>query len=184
MKNVKKILFIVLGFIFIFSTGCDNVANTPIKKVEELMGKYQSADSDVLDDLNDVIASEVGLTTEQQDRYRELLEKQYKSLTYEIKEERIDGDNATVETEIEVMDLAKAKQEAEEYLANNAAEFNDEEGNYSVQKYTDYMLDKLEDTKDKVKYTLELTLTKENDEWKLDNLTETERQKIHGIYEQ
>ena len=35
-----------------------------------------------------------------------------------------------------------------------------------------------------IKNTLELNLTKEDDEWKLDNLTETERQKIHGIYEQ
>ena len=179
---MKKILFIVLGFIMIFTTGCDNIANTPTKKVEELMGKYQSADSDVLDDLNDVIASEVSLTQDQQDRYRELLKKQYKSLTYEIKDERIDGDNATVETEIEVIDFAKTKQEAQEYLTNNASEFTDENGNHSVQKYTDYMLDKLENTKDKVKYTLQLTLTKEDDEWKLDNLTETERQKIHGIY--
>jgi len=184
MKNIKKILFIVLGFIFIFTTGCDNVANTPTKKVEELMAKYQTADSDVLDDLDDVITSEVGLTTEQQDRYRALLKKQYQSLTYEIKEERIEGDNATVEVEIEITDFAKANSEAEEYLANNSGEFNDDEGNYSINKYIDYRLDKLEDTKDKVKYTLELTLTKEDEEWEVDNLTETERQKIHGIYEQ
>ena len=184
MKNLKNILFIFLGFILIFTIGCENVSNTPTKKVEELMSKYQSADSDVLDDLNDVIDGEMGLTTEQQNRYRELLKKQYKSLTYEIKEERVDGNNATVETEIEVIDLSKAKKEATEYLSNNKSEFNDENGNHSITKYTDYMLDKLEDTKDKIKYTLELTLTKEDDEWKLDNLTETERQKIHGIYEQ
>ena len=40
----------------------------------------------------------------------------------------------------------------------------------------------MEEVKDRVKYTLELTLTKIDDEWELDNLTETERQKIHGIY--
>ena len=40
----------------------------------------------------------------------------------------------------------------------------------------------MEKTNTKVKYTLELTLTKTDDEWEVDNLTETERQKIHGIY--
>lgn len=184
MKNIKRILFVFLGFLVIFTTACDNVSNTPTRKVEELMGKYQSVDEDVLDDLNDVINSESNLTDKQQDRYRELLKKQYQNLTYEIKEEKIDGDNATVETEIEVIDLAKVNKDAENYLKEHKDEFNDDKGNFSQEKYTDYKLDKMEDAKDKIKYTLELTLTKEDNEWKLDNLTETERQKIHGIYNQ
>ncbi len=179
---MKKILYIFLGFLLIFTTACDNVGNTPTKKVEELMGKYQSIDEDVLEDLNNVLASEKNLTTEQQDRYRKLLEKQYKNLTYEIKEEKVDGNNATVEVEIQVIDLAKSIAESEDYLTNNRDEFNDDTGTYSQEKYTNYKLDKMEDSKDKVTYTLQLTLTKEDDEWELDNLTETERQKIHGIY--
>jgi len=178
---MKKILFIFLGFLLIFITACDNVGNTPTKKVEELMGKYQSVDEDVLDDLNNVIDNEEDLNDEQKNRYRELIKKQYKNLTYEIKDERVDGDNATVEVEIEVIDLSKASTEAEEYLNTNKEEFNDN-GVYSVEKYTNYKLDKLENTKDKVTYTLQLTLTKEDEEWELDNLTETERQKIHGTY--
>ena len=179
---MKKILFIFLSFLLIFTSACDNVGNTPTKKVEELMGKYQSVDEDVLDDLNNVITSETNLTTEQQERYRKLIEKQYRNLTYEIKDERVDGDNATVEVEIQVIDLAKTNAEAEEYLTNNRDEFNDDTGTYSQEKYTNYKLDKMEDSKDKITYTLQLTLTKEDNEWELDNLTETERQKIHGIY--
>ena len=181
---MKKILFVFLGFLLIFTTACDNVGNTPTKKVEELMGKYQSVDEDVLDDLNNVINSEKNLTTDQQDRYRKLIEKQYKNLTYEIKEEKVDGNNATVEVEIEVIDLAKINAEAEDYLAKNTSEFNDDKGTYSNEKYINYKLDKLEDAKEKVTYTLQLTLTKDDDEWEVDNLTETERQKIHGIYNQ
>ena len=41
----------------------------------------------------------------------------------------------------------------------------------------------MEKVKEKVKYTLQLTLTKVDDEWKMDDLTETEKQKIHGIYD-
>lgn len=181
---MKKRLFIFLGFLVIFTTACGNVGNTPTKKVEELMGKYQSVDEDVLDDLNSVINNEQNLTTTQQDRYRKLIEKQYKNLTYEIKDEKVDGDNATVEVEIQVIDFAKANSEAENYLENNASEFNDDKGEYSNEKYINYKLDKLENAKDKVTYTLQLTLTKDDDEWEVDNLTETERQKIHGIYNQ
>lgn len=184
MKNIKKLLFVCLGICAIFITACDNVGNTPTRKVEELMGKYQSVDEDVLEDLNNVINSEDNLTTDQQERYTGLLKKQYQNLTYEIKDEKIDGNNATVEVEIEVIDLAKINNEAEDYLEENRTEFDDENGAFSKEKYINYKLDKMEDAKDRVKYTLELTLTKEDDEWELDNLTETERQKIHGIYNQ
>lgn len=180
---MKKILFSLLTFMLIFTCGCDKVGNTPTRKVEELMGKYQAVDSDVTNDLNDVVNMEANLTDKQKDRYKELLKKQYSNLTYEIKEEKIDGDDATVEVEIEVFDLSKASREAENALTDKKDDFLDDKGSYSQEKYTDYRLDKMENTKDKVKYTLDLTLRKDDGEWKLDNLTETERQKIHGIYE-
>jgi hypothetical protein len=37
--------------------------------------------------------------------------------------------------------------------------------------------------KERVKYTLSFTLVKIDDEWKLDDLTETQREKIHGTYD-
>ena len=46
----------------------------------------------------------------------------------------------------------------------------------------DYKLEKLKDAKDKIKYTLNLTLTKSNKRWILNDITETDRQKIHGLY--
>ena len=183
MKKFNKILLTsLLSLVTIFTFGCDKIGNTPTKKVEELMGKYQSIDEDVTNNMEDVIDLENNLTDTQKDRYRELLKKQYSNLTYEIKDEKIDGDNATVEVEIEVYDLSKATSEAEDKLANNPEEFNDEKGSYNDELYTDYKLDRMEKAKDRTKYTLDLTLTKEDGEWEVDNLTEIERDKIHGIY--
>lgn len=179
---MKKIIFSILTIMLLFTTGCDQVGNSPTKKVEELMGKYQMLDDDVLDDLNKVVDSEEDLSDKQKERYRNLLKEQYQDLTYTIKNEKIDGENATVETEIEVRDLTRAIKESEDYLNSHEDEFLGDDGKYSKEKYTDYKLDKMEEAKDRVKYTLELTLTKVDDEWELDNLTETERQKIHGIY--
>ena len=38
-------------------------------------------------------------------------------------------------------------------------------------------------SKDKITYTITFTLTKEDDEWTLDDITDIDRQKIHGIYD-
>ena len=43
-------------------------------------------------------------------------------------------------------------------------------------------LDALEKVSDRVKYTINFTLSKIDEEWLVDDLTETERMKIHGLY--
>ena len=183
MKYKKRIMF--LSFLLLFSfvlIACDNVSNTPTKKVEEFLTKYQTYDSDVEEDLKNTIDNE-DLTDEEKERYTKLISDQYKSLTYEIKNETIDGDNATVEVEIEVKDFASAIGNAEDYLSEHEDEFLNENDEYDNTAYTKYKLDEMEKVTDKVKYTLQLTLTKVDDEWKMDDLTETEKQKIHGIYD-
>lgn len=179
---MKKFLISFLGILLVLTTGCDQIDNNPTKQVEDLMSKYQTLDDDVMDDLNTVVDTEKDLSDEQKNRYKKLLENQYKNLSYTIKDETIDGDNAIVEVEIQVTDLSKAMAESEIYLDEHEEEFLDDNNQFSQSKYTDYKLEKLESANTKVKYTLELTLTKINDEWEVDNLTETERQKIHGIY--
>ena len=46
----------------------------------------------------------------------------------------------------------------------------------------DYKLKQLSLVKDKVKYTINFTLTKTDDKWTLDDITEIDRQKLHGLY--
>lgn len=179
---MKKILISFLGILMIVTTGCDQIDNNPTKQVEDLMSKYQTMDDDVIDDLNTVVDAEDNLSSEQRNRYKKLLEKQYKDLSYTIKDETIDGDNAIVEIEIQVTDLSKVLNESEIYLKDHEQEFLGDDNKFSQSKYTDYKLEQLEKANTKVKYTLELTLTKIDGEWEVDNLTETERQKIHGIY--
>ncbi len=178
MKKVLMSLFIVLFLL----TGCDKLMNTPTKKVELLLGKYQKLDSDVLKQLDDSILSDTILTKEEKERYQELLKKQYKNLTYTVKNEAIDGKTAMVEVEIEVYDYNKAITSSEEYLLNNQSDFQDETGNINSVKYNDYKLNEIEKMKDRVTYTINFTLSKIDEEWMVDDMTDTERQKIHGLY--
>lgn len=178
--------FLCLLGVLIVMTGCsltENMDNTPTKKVEAMLAKYQSLDADVLADLDEVVNTEDLFDNDQKDQYREIMKKHYQDLTYTIKDETIDGDNAVVTVEIEVNDYSKVMANADQYLEDNREQFYNEENEYDEGLFTKYRLDQLKDADEKVKYTLELSLTKKNGEWVLDELSESDRSKINGMYE-
>lgn len=161
-------------FVFLFLlVGC-SLSNTPTSKVEELLSKYQMLDSDIKEGINTVIEEE-SLTGEQKERYRKIIEKQYKNLTYEIKDEKIDGNIAVITTEIEVMDYKKIVNETNNsYLGRN---------DYTVEEYNNTKLNNLEAAKDKVTYTIDFEVIKDgNGNWKLSSLNNEIIKKIQGMY--
>lgn len=177
MKKIITLLSIIL------LTGCTtlDISNTPTKKVEEFLNKYQILDEEILNELDNVIEEKTKLNSENKEEYRELIKKQYKDMQYTIKEETIDGDEAKVTAQIIVKDFTKIINDAENYKRENMKEFY-ENNTYNDNLYKKYLLDKLKDAKDRVTYTLEFTLKKENTKWRLDPITEEIEDKILGIY--
>ena len=165
MKRISKVLLMVMALFLI--VGCGNMMNTPTKKVEEFLSKYQTQDKDVLDQLDDVIKEAGTMNDDQKETYRDLMKKQYQNLSYKIKDETEDGDNATVQVEIEVYDYGKAISEKKEV---------------DTKKFLDYKIGKMKDVKDKVTYTINFTLSKVDGNWRLDNISDVDRQKLHGLY--
>ena len=164
----KKIL--CLGIFLFLLVGC-SMANTPTSMVDNLFVKYQKLDGDIEAGIDSVL-EEQNLTVEHQNRYRKLLESQYKNLTYEVKDEVIDGDTATVVTEIEVIDYKRA-----------ISDLTFDSTIYTKESFDEEKLNRLENTHDKVKYTLDLTFTKDSDgKWKLNALTNEQIKKIQGMY--
>ena len=51
---MKKLILVVFSLLLI-TCGCDSMMNTPTKRVEEFLNKYQRLDSDVLTQLDEVI---------------------------------------------------------------------------------------------------------------------------------
>ena len=90
-------------------------------------------------------------------------------MSYEIKEESIDGDGATVTVEIEVMDYQKV---IDKYDNND----------YTLDEYHKSVLEDLEKSKDKVVYTLDINVIKDDKgNWSVVALNELERRKLLGM---
>ncbi len=214
---MKKILiYLSCIMIVILLSGC-TMDNTPTKKVENFVDNYTSGSDTVLNQLKEMVDSDSMMDDNQRNTYSDIMKRQYKDMTYEIKDETINGDNATVTAEIEVYDYYKANKDAETYYNNNPDEFksddneglvdkvkdaaldavdgakdavengnnndNNTNGNSSDSKYLEYRLNQLTNTKDRVKYTVDFTLTKVDGKWKLNDIDDATRQKIHGLYE-
>ena len=74
--------------------------------------------------------------------------KQYQNLAYKIKDETTAGDHAEIVTEIEVYDYAKTLEDADDYLKQHSDEFVGENGTTNEEKFMDYKIKKLKDTKE------------------------------------
>ena len=207
---MKKILIaFLLGIIIL--TGCNNTMNTPTSKVEDFLGKYQKLDKKVLTELEETLKKDDSMNEEQRKEYQILLEKQYQNLSYKIKNEEIEGDTATVDVEVEVLDYQTSINKSKEYYAEHKDEFKDgdkkdEEDNSNetvkekveeaaddvkdeakdkidnIASFIDYKIKELKTVNEKIKYDLTFNLTKENGEWVIDDLNDEDRQKLHGRY--
>ena len=79
------------------------------------------------------------------------------------------------------LDYYKTESDATSYIASNPKEFNDN-GVYSVSKGLEYKIKAYNNTKDRVTYTIDFTLTKTDNKWTIDPLTDDELAKLHGTY--
>ena len=177
---MKKTL---IGFFIILLSACSLIqTNSPKEKVKELLDKYKNQDTVIITKLEDTISSEY--KGDYKDRYKKLMINQYKNLEYKIIDEIIDGDTAVVTADVTVYDYGSAIENANEYLRNHEQEFYKDEEKKKIDndKFLDYKFNLLEEVEDRKTYTLEFTLTKEDKEWKLDDLSSKNISKIHGIY--
>ena len=164
---MKKLLLIIIGCM-LFS-GCD-IANTPTSKVEDYLGRYQRLDNSVSVSYTQLAGSN-DVDKDERDRYQKLVEKQFKNLSYEVKEEVIDGNSAYVTVQIKVCNYGDI---IENY---DVIDYTD------IDEYHDKIVKELEKQKEKIVYTItfELELDKK-DEWKVKEPSLEDKDKLLGIY--
>ena len=164
---MKKI-FVTCLFIVLILTGCD-LGNTPTSKVEDLLTKYQMLDKSISTHHSQLTGNET-IDEDLQKDYQKLIKKQYQNLSYEIKDEKIDGNHAIVETEIKVTDY------------QNTFSRGNSDNDTSESDYEQIAKD-LAKVKEKIVYTIEFELNKnEKGEWELEPLDSVIKDKLLGIY--
>lgn len=163
---MNKKYIIILLILTIIVTGCQ-LGNTPISKVEEQLSKYQMLDNSIEIDYH-YLTNSFNIDNEYITSYEDLIKKQYKNLSYEIKEEVIDGEKATVTTRIEVKDYQKTIDKYKDSLSN--------------ENYHEKILTELEKTNDKITYTIDFSLKKDKEgNWKVLSLSKEDKLKLLGI---
>lgn len=166
---MKKIFLIVILSIFLL--GCDNVMNTPSKKVETFLNRYQNLNTDVLEELDNMVSKDTEMNKKEKEEYKKLLEKQYQNLSYKIKNEEVDKQTAIVDVEIEVFDYNKAIINSRKYYLDN-----------NNKSYIKYKLEEMKKVSDKKKYEITFYLTKIKGIWEIENLREEDILKLHGLF--
>lgn len=163
---MKKTYLIIISLIIL--VGC-TLGNIPTSRVEEYLTNYQMLNNNISTSYTN-LTNDTNLSQDIKNRYEKAIKKQYRNLSYEVKEEIIDGDEATVTIQLKVMNYRDA---FDKYNQNE----------YEKNEYHTLILDTLENTKEMVSYTLDITLTKDdNDNWVIDNLNQENKDKLLGIY--
>lgn len=176
----KYLFFIVISVVLL--TGCAFLGNTPKDEVAKFLNNYKNNSESVVNELEDYLKDQ-DLDEDTYQDYKELYLRQYSNLKYEIKDQKIDGDNAIVDVQIKVFDYYKTDKLTGDYFTANQADFVDADGDVDFSKYFAYKINKLLDTTDTVDYTLTLNLKKNDDKWEIEPLTNEELKKLHGTYE-
>lgn len=163
---MKKFSLISI-FLILLLVGC-TLGNTPTSRVEDLLLNYQMLDNSINIDYITLMGDDLSLDLRSD--YEEVIRKQYKNMSYEIKDEEIDGDYSLVTVEIEVMDYKKAIGMYDR-------------GNYDLVRYQELVLEELKNTKEMVTYTIEFELTKDDEGiWTVNDLGSDINNKLLGIY--
>ena len=190
---MKKI-FIILLISMSILTGCGTNMNSPTSAVENYLKKYQDLDGEVTSQLDSVISSDISMTDTQKNDYKELMMNQYKNMSYKIVNENLMDEEAEVEVEIEVLDYASSIGESRIYYNNHRDEFsetsedddsiNDDEDIDNIASFIDYKIKNMKNVTNTTKETITFYLNKVDGEWVVDNLSDIDLEKLHGLYEE
>ena len=178
MKKVVLGILLLICMFCICGCGMEKSARDVAIEYLEL---YRNKDKVVIDELDEFIENE-NLTDEQKEKYKDILEREYGTLMYKVVDEQYEGNVAFITMEITVIDLYKSQEESAKYFNDNPTKFNDEDGEYDRDIYTDYKLDMMSKETDTVTYTIDIKVEKDGDDWKVVQLSNESLEKIHGIY--
>lgn len=150
-----------------------NTANTPIDMTKAYMDRFKNLDSEVVSKISYPYSD--NLSDSQKKKYEEIIKSQYLSLNYEIVDENIGEIDAIVRVQFSVLDYASSYDRATSYLSLY-------EKDKSEKEVIDYKISEMENTKEKIEYTIEFAYYNLDGEWHMSDLSPADLRKIAGTF--
>lgn len=184
MKN-KKIFIIIYIAVFLILAGFISLVllggngKSPVSLTNIYMKKYQKLDKKTVSNIKYAFSDE--LTPTQEEKYQNIIKKQYEKITYQITNKQITESDALITVEFSVYDLASTMEKANNYIEVYSDKFQ-KNGEFDTYKAIDYKLKALQEADERVTYSIVFTYYKDKNTWKLIELSDTDLQKLNGTY--
>lgn len=178
--------FIAIICLSLLLVGCSTSLNTPTGAVEDFLSRYQNLDSRVLTQLEKVLEDDDSMNKEQKEEYKKLMLNQYKNLSYKVNDENIMDDEAEVEVELEVLDYASSISQSRIYYKRHLDEFDGSDSSDDIDNigsFIDYKIKNMKNVNNTTKYEMTFYLEKQDNEWVVNDISNNDILKIHGLYE-
>ena len=174
----KIVIFIVILLVL---SGCSKSKNA-FDIVKDYLDNYNSLSSNIRKEIDEIVNNSNELSEDNKDIYKKIFLRQYKDLKYTILTEEYGDNKALITVNINVYDLNKAEEEAMDYLSKNLKDFYDDNDIFNNDKYINYKLNLMYESKERIDYIVTFLLELKNDKWVLVQPTNEDLEKIHGIY--
>lgn len=172
---MKKVVLLIM---LVLVTSCIDVNNKPDIKINEFFDKYIKLDDEVLRDIDKKML-EAELDNEIKLVAKNAYKRQFKNIKYKIININEYKNYAKAKISVSLYDYEATKEEAENYIDSHVEEFMvNNEVDYIKEKK--YIFEKLNKTNKRKKEIIYIKLHKDNNNWKVDDLSNETLLKLQG----
>ena len=123
------------------------------------------------------------LNAYQEQRYKEMVKKQYRNIHYTILEEYVGDVDSNITIQVTVIDLKDAYEKANSYVFAHKDKFVNEKGDVDEAEVINYKLEQMEKAKDTVDYSIVINYYKnDRGQWVMTDLSSSSLEKIAGVF--
>jgi len=178
---VLVLLAIIIGFIIGIIHRHNSLFASPEQLTNSYLKSYIKEDSSILKKIE--YPFEDTLNSSQEQRFKEIMKKQYRNMVYTIEEQNLEEVDGQIVVHVTVFDLKDSYDRANHYVESHASNFEKEDGSFDEEKAIDYKLSQLEDVKEKIDYSITFHFIKNKDnQWNMSDLSSSDIEKINGLF--
>ncbi len=156
-------------------------SSSPVGLTKEYFEKHHKEDKSLTSKI--VYPFSDKLNSYQEQRYKEIIKKQYRNIRYEIIDEYVGDVDSNITVKVTVTDLKDSYEKANSYVIAHKDKFLNSSNEMDDKKAIDYKLGQLEKAVDSIDYSITINFYKnDKNQWVMSELSSSDLDKISGIF--